>query len=70
VDVVQQKAEEEYSSMLPQATGFSQKLEQLLLLGRRESISDRRGLRTNASKDGMPAEGTYSIEAVRALDTH
>nr|GEU93299.1 hypothetical protein [Tanacetum cinerariifolium] len=26
--------------------------------------------RTNASKDGMPAEGTYSIEAVRALDTH
>nr|GEW80068.1 hypothetical protein [Tanacetum cinerariifolium] len=26
--------------------------------------------RTNASKDGMPAEGTYSVEAVRALDTH
>nr|GEV34399.1 hypothetical protein [Tanacetum cinerariifolium] len=26
--------------------------------------------RTNASKDGMPANGTYSIEAVRALDTH
>nr|GFB86934.1 hypothetical protein [Tanacetum cinerariifolium] len=26
--------------------------------------------RTNACKDGMPAEGTYSIEAVRALDTH
>nr|GEZ40064.1 transposase (putative), gypsy type [Tanacetum cinerariifolium] len=26
--------------------------------------------RTNASKDGMPAEGTYSIEAVRGLDTH
>nr|GEU80967.1 hypothetical protein [Tanacetum cinerariifolium] len=26
--------------------------------------------RTNASKDGMPAEGSYSIEAVRALDTH
>nr|GEV03787.1 hypothetical protein [Tanacetum cinerariifolium] len=26
--------------------------------------------RTNAPKDGMPAEGTYSIEAVRALDTH
>nr|GEW29121.1 putative transposase (putative), gypsy type [Tanacetum cinerariifolium]GEW49070.1 putative transposase (putative), gypsy type [Tanacetum cinerariifolium] len=26
--------------------------------------------RTNASKDGMPAEGTYSKEAVRALDTH
>nr|GEW60539.1 hypothetical protein [Tanacetum cinerariifolium] len=26
--------------------------------------------RTNASKDGMPAEGTYSLEAVRALDTH
>nr|GEU74059.1 hypothetical protein [Tanacetum cinerariifolium] len=26
--------------------------------------------RTNAPKDGMPADGTYSIEAVRALDTH
>nr|GEV18254.1 hypothetical protein [Tanacetum cinerariifolium] len=26
--------------------------------------------RTNASKDGMPAESTYSIEAVPALDTH
>nr|GEY15777.1 hypothetical protein [Tanacetum cinerariifolium] len=26
--------------------------------------------RTNAPKDGMPAEGTYSVEAVRALDTH
>nr|GEW80325.1 hypothetical protein [Tanacetum cinerariifolium] len=26
--------------------------------------------RTNASKDEMPAESTYSIEAVRALDTH
>nr|GEU70491.1 transposase (putative), gypsy type [Tanacetum cinerariifolium] len=25
---------------------------------------------TNASKDGKPAESTYSIEAVRALDTH
>nr|GEV96345.1 transposase (putative), gypsy type [Tanacetum cinerariifolium] len=26
--------------------------------------------RTNAPKDGMPAESTYSIEVVRALDTH
>nr|GEV63405.1 hypothetical protein [Tanacetum cinerariifolium] len=26
--------------------------------------------RTNASKDGMPANGTYSVEAVRALDMH
>nr|GEY91784.1 hypothetical protein [Tanacetum cinerariifolium] len=26
--------------------------------------------RTNAPKDGMSAEGTYSIEAVRVLDTH
>nr|GEV56807.1 transposase (putative), gypsy type [Tanacetum cinerariifolium] len=26
--------------------------------------------RTNAPKDGMPAEGTYSIEAVWVLDTH
>nr|GEX33799.1 hypothetical protein [Tanacetum cinerariifolium] len=26
--------------------------------------------RTNAPKDKMPADGTYSVEAVRALDTH
>nr|GEY54250.1 transposase (putative), gypsy type [Tanacetum cinerariifolium] len=26
--------------------------------------------RTNAPKDGMPTTGTYSVEAVRALDTH
>nr|GEV98346.1 hypothetical protein [Tanacetum cinerariifolium] len=26
--------------------------------------------RTNASKDRMPASGTYSVEAVRVLDTH
>nr|GFC67155.1 hypothetical protein [Tanacetum cinerariifolium] len=26
--------------------------------------------RTNASKDEMPANGTYSVEAVRVLDTH
>nr|GEZ58409.1 hypothetical protein [Tanacetum cinerariifolium] len=26
--------------------------------------------RTNASKDGMPMSGTYSVEAVRVLDTH
>nr|GFC32658.1 hypothetical protein [Tanacetum cinerariifolium] len=26
--------------------------------------------RTNASKDQMPASGTYSVEAVRVLDTH
>nr|GEW02414.1 hypothetical protein [Tanacetum cinerariifolium] len=26
--------------------------------------------RMNAPKDGMPTEGTYSIEAMRALDTH
>nr|GEW72435.1 hypothetical protein [Tanacetum cinerariifolium] len=39
-----QKAREEYSLMLHQATGFSQELEQSLLLGRRESVFDRRGL--------------------------
>nr|GEV66469.1 putative transposase (putative), gypsy type [Tanacetum cinerariifolium] len=26
--------------------------------------------RTNAPRDGMPAESTYSIEVIRALDTH
>nr|GEU63198.1 hypothetical protein [Tanacetum cinerariifolium] len=26
--------------------------------------------RANAPKDGMPTDGTYSVEAVRALDTH
>nr|GFD00400.1 transposase (putative), gypsy type [Tanacetum cinerariifolium] len=25
---------------------------------------------TSASKDGMPTSGTYSVEAVRVLDTH
>nr|GEV66128.1 hypothetical protein [Tanacetum cinerariifolium] len=44
VDVIQQKAWEEHSPMLHQATGLSQKLEQPLLLGRRESVPDRRGL--------------------------
>nr|GEW15516.1 hypothetical protein [Tanacetum cinerariifolium] len=44
VDILQQKAWEEYSPMLHQATGLSQKLEQPLLLGRRESVPDRRGL--------------------------
>nr|GEX80450.1 hypothetical protein [Tanacetum cinerariifolium] len=28
------------------------------------------GWRTNAPKDGMPAAGTYFVEAVRALDAH
>nr|GEV23686.1 hypothetical protein [Tanacetum cinerariifolium] len=28
------------------------------------------GKRTNAPKDGMSVNGTYSVEAVRALDTH
>nr|GEX74582.1 hypothetical protein [Tanacetum cinerariifolium] len=44
VDVIQQKTREEYSPMLHQATGLSQKLKQSLLLGRRESVPDRRGL--------------------------
>nr|GEW87582.1 hypothetical protein [Tanacetum cinerariifolium] len=44
--------------------------EQSLLLGRREGIPNRRGLADDAPKDGMPVEGTYSIEAVRVLDTH
>nr|GFD42145.1 hypothetical protein [Tanacetum cinerariifolium] len=26
--------------------------------------------RTNASKNGIPASGTYSVDAVRVLDTH
>nr|GEX22076.1 hypothetical protein [Tanacetum cinerariifolium] len=65
-----QKAGKEYSPMLYQITGLSQKLEQSLLLGRREGIPTVVDWRTNAPKDGMPAEGTYSIEVVRALDTH
>nr|GEX58625.1 hypothetical protein [Tanacetum cinerariifolium] len=44
VDVIQQKAWEEHSPMLHQATGLSQKLEQPLLLDRRESVPERRGL--------------------------
>nr|GEX04555.1 putative transposase (putative), gypsy type [Tanacetum cinerariifolium]GEX15863.1 putative transposase (putative), gypsy type [Tanacetum cinerariifolium] len=56
--------------MLYQALGLSQKLEQPLLLGGRESVSNRRGLANKCPKDRMPAESTYSIEVVRALDTH
>nr|GEZ51253.1 hypothetical protein [Tanacetum cinerariifolium] len=56
--------------MLHQAPGLSQKLEQPLLLGGRESVPAVVDWRTNAPKDGMPAESTYSIEAVQALDTH
>nr|GEW48103.1 hypothetical protein [Tanacetum cinerariifolium] len=44
MDVIQQKAWEEYSPILHQATGLSQKLEQLLLLGRRESVPDHMDL--------------------------
>nr|GEU93276.1 hypothetical protein [Tanacetum cinerariifolium] len=40
------------------------------LPGPRDRIVDFPEGKTNAPKDGMPAEGTYSIEAVRALHTH
>nr|GEW86389.1 RNA-directed DNA polymerase, eukaryota, reverse transcriptase zinc-binding domain protein [Tanacetum cinerariifolium] len=65
-----QKAGDKYSPVLYQSTGLSQKLEQSLLLGRREGIPNLVDCRTNAPKDRMPAEGTYSIESVQTLDTH
>nr|GEX75683.1 hypothetical protein [Tanacetum cinerariifolium] len=40
------------------------------LLGPGDRIVDFPKGKTNASKDGMPANGTYSVEAVRALYTH
>nr|GFA49829.1 transposase (putative), gypsy type [Tanacetum cinerariifolium] len=56
--------------MLHQATGFSKKLEQSLFWVNERVFPTVVDWRTNAPKDGMLAEGTYSMEAVRALDTH
>nr|GEU69684.1 hypothetical protein [Tanacetum cinerariifolium] len=53
-----------------QATGLSQKLEQPLLLGRRESVPDRHGLADEylQRRDAGPEHVFH--RAVRALDTH
>nr|GEW51648.1 hypothetical protein [Tanacetum cinerariifolium] len=56
--------------MLYQAFGLSQKLEQSLLWLDEEVFPTAVDWQTNAPKDGMPAENTYSMQAVRALDTH
>nr|GEV44352.1 hypothetical protein [Tanacetum cinerariifolium] len=56
--------------MLYQTLGLSQKLEQPLLLGGRENVPDRHRLANKCSQRWMSAESTYSLEAVRALDTH
>nr|GEY51973.1 hypothetical protein [Tanacetum cinerariifolium] len=55
--------------MLYQTTGLSQKLEQRFFWVDERVFLTVVDWRMNAPKDGMPAEGTYSIEAVRALDT-
>nr|GEZ74407.1 transposase (putative), gypsy type [Tanacetum cinerariifolium] len=49
--------------------GISEML-RLELPGPRDRIVDFPEGKTNTSKDGMPASGTYSVEAVRVLDTH
>nr|GEX32181.1 hypothetical protein [Tanacetum cinerariifolium] len=56
--------------MLYQALGLSQKLEQSLFWVDERVFPTIIDWRTNAPKDGMPAENTYSVEAVRSLDTH
>nr|GEW32154.1 hypothetical protein [Tanacetum cinerariifolium] len=70
VDVFQQETGEKHPSMLYQAIGFPKKLEQQILLGGRKGIFYCCGLRTSAPKDEMPAENTYSSEAVMVLNTH
>nr|GFA81393.1 hypothetical protein [Tanacetum cinerariifolium] len=56
--------------MLYQALGLSQKLEQPLFWVDERVFHTVVDWRTSAPKDGMPTESTYSVEAVRALDTH
>nr|GEV54231.1 putative transposase (putative), gypsy type [Tanacetum cinerariifolium] len=56
--------------MLYQALGLSQKLEQPLFWVDERVFPTVVDWRTSAPKDGMPAESTYSVEVVRALDTH
>nr|GEX37185.1 hypothetical protein [Tanacetum cinerariifolium] len=70
IGAAKQEAGEEYPPVIYQALGLSQKLEQPLFLGGRESVPDRRGLANEAPKEWMPAENMYSAEAVRTLDTH
>nr|GEV11638.1 hypothetical protein [Tanacetum cinerariifolium] len=56
--------------MLYQPLGLSQKLEQPLFWVDERVFPTVVDWRTSAPKDGMPAESTYFVEAVRALDTH
>nr|GEY20185.1 reverse transcriptase domain-containing protein [Tanacetum cinerariifolium] len=70
VDFPEGKTGEEYPPMLYQALGLSQKLEQPLFWVDERVLPTVVDWRTSAPKDGMPAESTYSVEAVRALDTH
>nr|GEU67471.1 hypothetical protein [Tanacetum cinerariifolium] len=59
-----QETKKKHPSMLYQTFGFPEKLEQPILLGGRKGISYCLGLRVSAAKDEMPAEDTYSPEAV------
>nr|GEX94753.1 copia protein [Tanacetum cinerariifolium] len=65
-----QEAGEEYPPVLYQAFGLSQKLKQSLFWVDERVFPTVVDWRTSAPKDGMPAENTYSAEAVRTLDTH
>nr|GEU68715.1 transposase (putative), gypsy type [Tanacetum cinerariifolium] len=56
--------------MLYQAFRLSQKLEQPLFWVDERVFSTVVDWRTSAPKNGMPAENTYSVEAMRTLDTH
>nr|GEX44535.1 hypothetical protein [Tanacetum cinerariifolium] len=65
-----QEVGEEYPPMLYQALGLSQKLEQPFFWVDERVFPTVVDWRTSAPKDGVPAENTYSAEAVRTLDTH
>nr|GEX25377.1 putative reverse transcriptase domain-containing protein [Tanacetum cinerariifolium] len=70
VDVFQQEAKEKYPSMLYQPIRFPKKLEQPFFWVDERVFSTIVDWRTSAPKDGMPAENTYSSEAVMILNTH
>nr|GEV78794.1 protein BTR1 isoform X2 [Tanacetum cinerariifolium] len=67
IGAAKQTTREKHPSVLYQTFGFPKKLEQSNLLGGREGISY---WRVSAPNDEMPAEDTYSLEAVAVLNTH
>nr|GEU66967.1 hypothetical protein [Tanacetum cinerariifolium] len=70
VDVFQQEAREKYPSMLYQAFRFLKNWNNRFFWVDERVFPTIVDWRTSAPKDGMPAENTYSLEAVMILNTH